>query len=211
MPPRIPDSLHPLTNYGQDVEVIRGMKVATSRGGGLIMPNIPGTGAELPARARPQINPGESNYVRQINPPWTTKIPASQDFFARDFEMVVPVGVGSTVTSVALSFRLPQDHVGWLQQFALYVRGSLATTRLQWTVRINQGPVPGWDNKSNPPGAANIVFLPDNDLAKRITNGALVDVLITNLDGAAITGVGGLIAGWYHPKQDELRYWGEVD
>lgn len=210
MPPRIPRSLHPLTDYGRDVKVARDMMVATSRVGGLVMPTVAG-GLTVPQRERPQEAPGVSPYVRQISPPWTTKIPASQDFFARDFELSVPVGVGSTVTSVALSFRLPLDHVGWLQQFALYVRGSLATTRLQWTVRINQGPVPGWDNKSNPPGIANLVLITDNGLAKRIPNGNLVDVLITNLDGAAIAGVGGFLAGWYHPKQDELRYWGELD
>lgn len=208
MPPRIPRSLHPLADYGVDVRVARDMEVATSRGGGLMMPS-PGA---VPARVEPVPPlPGLSPYVRQIFPPWTTKIPASQDFFARDYEMIVPAGVGATVTSAAFAFRLPQDHVGWLQQFALYVRGSLATTQLRWTVRINGGPVPGWDNKANPPGAANLVLITDNDLNKRIPNGALVDVLVTNVDGAAITGVGGFIAGWYHPKQDELRYWGDVD
>lgn len=210
MPPRIPDSLKPLVHYGRDVGIARDMKVATSRGGGLIMPTMPGVSRAVPA-SRPVENPGVSPYVRQIMPPWQQKIPASQDFFARDFEMVVPAGVGSTVISVPLSFRLPQDHVGWLQQFALYVRGSLATTRLQWSVRINRGPVPGWDNKSNPPGIANLILITDNGLAKRVPNGGVVDVLITNLDGAAITGVGGFLAGWYHPKQDELRYWGELD
>jgi hypothetical protein len=201
--------LKPFEDAGRDVRVVREMEVATSRGGGLIMPTMPGAGAAN--AVRPVERPGLSPYVRQINSPWTTKIPASQDFFARDFEMVMGAGIGTTVVSAALSFQLPQDHVGWLQQFALYVRGSLATTRLQWTVRINQGPVSGWDNKSNPPGAANIVLITDNGLQKRIPNGATVDVLITNLDGAAITGIGGFLAGWYHPKQDELRYWGELD
>jgi hypothetical protein len=99
------------------------------------------------------------------------------------------------------------DHVGWLQGFTLYLLSPLATTRLNWAVRINQGPVPGFDNIQNPPGVANFELIITNDMRIRVPNGATVDVAITNLDGAAVT-AGSIIQGWYHPSTDELRYFG---
>lgn len=191
---------------GIDVETTRNMQVATGRGGVMAAPAALREAGAVPRT--PDVVPGQSPFVRLLYPPRVEKLPASLDFHAQDFAMAVPAVVGGTVTSAALAFRLPLDHVGWLQQFALYILSPLATTSLRWTVRINQGPVSGFDNIENPPGAANALVIFTNEMRVRVPNNALVDVLITNQDGAAIT-AGGVLAGWYHPRVDESRMYGE--
>lgn len=122
--------------------------------------------------------------------------------------MVLPAGAGSTITSAALAFTLPASMVGWLQEFKVYVLSQTAATSAQWSVRINGGPVPGFDNKQNAPGVANLVLLEWNDMRIRIPNGATVDVIITNLNANGPWTVGGYLAGWYHPWVDEDRIFG---
>lgn len=149
--------------------------------------------------------------LRTLLPPQTTPLITSQNFTAQDYAMVLAAGVGSTITSAAASFRLPASQVGWLQNFTLYVLTPAATTSVQWTVRINGGPIPGWDNIQNAPGVANLFVGEYNGLAIRIPNGALVDVLITNLNANGPWTVGAKIAGWYHSLADEARVYGSLD
>jgi len=145
---------------------------------------------------------------RLIYPPRIEKLLSSQDFTAQDFTMILGAGIGTTVSSAALSFRLPQSMVGWLQQFSIYVLASLPTTNITFQLRINEGPVAGF-SKQPPPGAANIIVIDYNDLRVRVPNGAKVDVLVTNNSAAGPWTVGGVIAGWYHPIADELRIFGD--
>lgn len=191
---------------GVDVETTRRMKFRTGTGGEFrtAPPGLQGS----PESGIPLTTPGMAPFARLLFPPRIEKLPSSIDFRAQDFAGAVPAGVNNTLVSANSQFRLPMDHVGWLQGFTLYLLSPLATTRLQWTVRINQGPVPGFDNIQNPPGVANFELIITNDMRVRVPNGALVDVLITNLDGAAVT-AGSVIQGWYHPRTDELRYFGE--
>lgn len=149
-----------------------------------------------------------SPFQRIVYPPRVEKLLSSTDFTVQDFAMVLPAGAGSTITSAALAFTLPASMVGWLQEFKVYVLSQTAATSAQWSVRINGGPVPGFDNKQNAPGVANLVLLEWNDMRIRIPNGATVDVIITNLNANGPWTVGGYLAGWYHPWVDEDRIFG---
>jgi len=148
-----------------------------------------------------------SGISRIVFPPRIEKLAASVDFAVRDYIMVLPAVIGGIVQSVALSFTVPTGQVGWLQQFSLYTLTQTAATRAQWTVRINGGPVPGFDAAQNPPGIANFVYITSDDMRVRVPGGATIDIVVTNLSGAALT-VGGDLAGWYHPESAEQRAWG---
>ena len=149
----------------------------------------------------------DSPFLRQIAPPWTTKIgPASKDFGQQNFELTLAAGAGSTVILAGL--RLPSDNVGWIQQFQLYVLAPNNGTSIIWTLRQNQGPVQGFDAKRNPPGIANLILVELNDLQIPADAGVLIDVLITNNNANGPWTVGAGFAGWHHPRVAELDYWG---
>lgn len=149
-----------------------------------------------------------ASLARIIYPWWVNKLPTSQDFNAQDFAMALPAGVGSQVLSTALRFQMPQTMVGVIQVFGIYLLSPVNTTQVQFTLRINQAPVSGWDNIQFPPGVANFVVQNYSGVQVKVGVGSVVDVLVTNLDGAAIT-VGGKIAGWYNPQSDVQRFNGE--
>lgn len=167
-------------------------------------PPIPGTGVLMPPRG-PDIQ--TSGVTRIIYPPRVEKLAASIDFQVRDYTMVLPAVAGATLASVALSFTVPTGQVGWLQQFAMYSLTPTALTRVQWTVRINGGPVPGFDAMQTPPGIANLIYVGSDDMRIRVPGGATIDVLITNLTAGGPWTVGGDLAGWYHPEGAESRAW----
>lgn len=192
-----------------DIKQNSGMDFAEGRGGSFAGPSVSGLMPPPPPMSPPRIPvASEAPFARIVFPPRIEKIPTSADFNVVDYAMAVPAGVGSVVTSAALSFALPATQVGWLQQVFLYVLLPIATTQLSWSVRINGGSVPGFTGLRNPPGAANFLLITTNDVRVRLPQGSTVDVQITNVDGAAIT-AGGLLAGWYHPLADELRVYGE--
>lgn len=151
-------------------------------------------------------NPG----VKAIFPPWREKLSTSRDFNVEDFAMTLAAGVGSTVVSAGSRFQLPQSMVGWLQTFSLYVLSQTPLTSATWTVRIDGAPISGLSNVQNPPGTANLVLVTRDTLQIRIPNNATVDVLITNNNVNGPWTVGARLIGWYHPKADELREWGEI-
>lgn len=162
-----------------------------------------GMGPQMPPRGE---DASEAPFTRLVFPPRIEKLTASRDFNVQDYQMALPGVVGASITSAALRFQVPKDQFGWLQQFTLYVLTPTANTRVRWQVRINEGPVPGFDNIENPPGIANFILIGYDDLRVRIPTAASVDVLITNLSANAEV-VGAALAGWYHPEAAELRAW----
>lgn len=146
---------------------------------------------------------------RLIYPPRIEKLPASQDFNVQDFAMTLGAGAGSTITSTNLLFEVPTNMVGWLQNFTFYILTPTANTSVQFAVRINQSPVPGFDNRQNAPGVANFVLAEYNDLRVRLPMGCMVDVIATNLNANGPWTVGGLLSGWYHPPSEEQRVFGD--
>lgn len=152
--------------------------------------------------------PGQAPWSRLQFPPYLVKIPkASTDFRQTNYQVALPVGVGSVVAGP--SFQLPKDSVGWLQNNTIYCLTPTGVTSFSLAIRINNGPVPGFDDIRITPGVANYVLLGDDDMQIRVPNGALVSTLFTNLGGTAET-VGALIQGWYHPMSAEARIWGDA-
>lgn len=150
--------------------------------------------------------PGTSAALtRQIFPPWVYKLPVSRDFNQNNFTTLLPA-----VTSLELvSFQLPGTYVGYIQIFGIFVLSPTAATDITFILRINQGPVEGWDNIREPPGVANFFVQNFSELQVRAPAGARISVLGVNAGAAAFT-VGAKIAGWYHPESEEQRIYGKL-
>lgn len=147
-------------------------------------------------------------FSRQVLPPWTTKLPSSQDFNRNLFSSALGAVVGATVTPV--SFQVPLTFVGYMSIFGVYVLTPTALTDITFALRINQGPVQGYDNIRVPPGVANFFVQNFSDLQVRIPSGALVDVLVTNNAATGPWTVGAKISGWYHSEIEEQRIYGSL-
>jgi hypothetical protein len=147
--------------------------------------------------------------ARVIFPPWLYKIPeASQDFNVETHSAVLPAGVGATVSPAALQFTILPNQIGWIQVFGYYVLAQDATTDITWTLTINGGPVPGWNNWGNPPGTLSLFERNITDLQVRLPPGAQAGILITNNAASGPWTVGGRISGWYHPQVAEHSWYG---
>lgn len=149
----------------------------------------------------------QSPLVRAIQPPWVYKYPMSQAFNRNNFSSVLAAAVGATV--VPVTFTLPETFVGWEDIFGIYILTPTAATDVTFTLRINGGPVEGWDNIKFPPGIANFVVQNFGELQQRIPNSGKVDVLVTNNAATGPWTVGAKISGWYTPVTEEQRIWGD--
>lgn len=155
-----------------------------------------------------QQGPAQSSpLVRNIYPPWIYKLPMSVDFNENNFSTALAGVIGTTV--IPVTFSVPATFVGYIQIFGIYILNPTASQDVTFTLRINQGPVQGWDNIQFPPGVANFVVQNFGDLQVRLPDGATVDVLVTNNSANAWT-IGAKIAGWYHPYSEEKRIYGSL-
>jgi hypothetical protein len=146
--------------------------------------------------------------TRNVYPPWVYKLPISADFNRNTFSSVLGAGAGSVI--VPVTFTLPDQQVGWLQIFGIYVLTPTALTDITFTLRVNGGPVEGWDNINIPPGVANSFTQNFGDLQVRVPNSGHVDVVVTNNNASGPWTVGSKIAGWYHPESEEQRIYGDI-
>lgn len=153
--------------------------------------------------------PAESAALyRSISPPWVYKYPMSAAYNRNVFSSILAAGAGSVV--VPVEFTLPPTFVGWQQIFGIYVLSPTALTDITFTLRINGGPVEGWDNIQPPPGVANFIVQNFSDLNERVPNGGRIDVLVTNNSAAGPWTVGAKIAGWFTPESEEDRIFGPI-
>lgn len=189
---------------GRDVRTVRDGNFVSSSGTEDCP--APGGSPQLPPRGLDSANMG---ITRLIFPPRIEKLNVSTDFNVNSYSLVLPAGVGSTV--VLPGFQCPQSMIGWLQQFFLYVLTPTADTNATWQVRLNGAPVPGFDNILNPPGIANLIVMPSDDMRIRIPNANLVDVVITNNNAFGPWTVGAGLSGWFHPEAAERRAFGEAN
>ncbi len=185
-----------------DIAASRDFAFPPASGAYTTLPPGQSHGPQLPPRGNV---PGEAPFSHLQFPPRGEKIAGSVDFRVSDYTLALPAVVGGTV--LGPSFRIPKDQVGWLQNNEIYVLAPTAATHFSMAIRINNGPVPGYDDIQMPPGIAFFVRAGDDEMRIRVPNGALVSILFTNISGTAET-VGGLLQGWSHPVSAEARVWG---
>lgn len=161
----------------------------------------------FPENFRDQQGPGQTApLVRTIYPPWQRKLPSSYNFNRNTYDSALAAVIGATV--IPVSFTLPPTYIGYVTVFGIYILSPTAAQDVTFTLRVNSGPVEGWDNWQFPPGVANFVVQNVSDEPVCwIPDGATVDVLVTNGSADAWT-VGAKIAGYYHPRTEEERVFG---
>lgn len=122
---------------------------------------------------------------------------------ATEFNVVVSKASAGAEQNIDIGIvlDLPQNNVGIVRGVSLYINNMLATTNVQWTLRFNGAPVPGYNNLSIFPRAAPSVAN-SFDSFVRIPQGNPMQVRVTysNIDGAAYT-VGAALSGWFWPIQ----------
>ena len=166
---------------------------------------LPIPGASGPPMPPPLGQSGNAPYTKLVYPPWIEKLAKSVDYRATDFS--VALGANATIAPLTWQFRLPNGQVGFHQQLTFYILQPGVATSVRFTLRINNGPVPGYEAILSPPGIANFTLRTFNDMRISVPSGALVSVTAINLTANPET-VGIDIAGWYHPQSAEERAWG---
>jgi hypothetical protein len=148
-----------------------------------------------------------SQFSRQIPAPWENPYPFSYQFNRNVFNSALAGAAGATV--IPVTFTLPETYMGWLNWFGIYILSNTINQDITFTLRVNDGPVEGYDNWQFPPGAANFVVQNITGVSLKLPVGARVDVLVTNNNANAFT-VGAKIAGWYHSEIEENRVYGQL-
>ncbi len=172
------------------------------------------TGSRTKQRIVPEVfrdptGPGQTApLARLVYPPWVFKFPMSQDYNRNLFTSVLAAAVGATV--IPVEFTLPPTFVGWQQIFGIYVLSPTALTDITFTLRVNGGPIEGWDNIRPPPGVANFIVQNFSEIQVRVPNSGRIDVIVTNNAATGPWTVGAKIAGWYHPETEEQRIYGSL-
>lgn len=146
------------------------------------MPGQPGTLTRFPA-----------NFV----PP-----PTALDFNAsanRNF------GPGPATATIA-TFRIPRGSIGVVRSLSFQINNMLVTTIINFSLTINEAPVPGWTYSIFPRAAANVVvsFGPEETFIK-VPDGSLIGFQVTRQD-AGTNLVGGLFHGWHFSKTIAAAY-----
>ena len=186
----------------RDPDIVAGRKFRFPNPSGVVSMEPIGSGPQLAPRIE---RAADSPFTRQIINPRFEKISSSRDFTTERYNLTLAAVIGAT--AVLPPFVMPNDQVGWIQEFRLFVLAQTATTNVTYNIRINQGPVAGFQ-RTNIPGVANLLAIISNEIRIRIPMGSSVDVLITNNVAQAET-VGAHLSGWYHPLSDEIREWGD--
>ncbi|MCP4899816.1 MAG: hypothetical protein GY906_22850 [bacterium] len=163
----------------------------------------------------------ERNAVqtRTIFPPWLYPLKAGNDFFINRVivstaptvlgkSVVLPAGVGASVQSQP--FIMPTSMRGVVRVVSIFVNAPTLVPPIDvdWTLRINGGPVQGWTFTTYPRAATNLSS--DFGGVVRLPQDAVVDVNIINNNANGPWVVGTQFGGWYYSVEEAKRLYGEL-
>lgn len=112
------------------------------------------------------------------------------------------LGPGPVVaTVVAGPFQVPVNMVAVVREVTLVVNNLLTTSLITFSLRFNQGPVPGFDNMFVPPRAAASVSIsyPPQSTLVRVPDGSSIDIAVVIADAGAYQ-LTANFRGWWYPK-----------
>lgn len=159
----------------------------------------------------PSFNPADigaqAARVLQIIPWWETKPPQGTDFLQVQKTIALAAGAGSTVE--LLTFALPAESYGVVKGVSIFADATTTSTDVNWTLRFNGGPVPGWDNLTTFPRAASNLSI-DYGGTVVIPPGTRVSVTAQNGNASGPWNIGALVAGWYLSASDLQRIYGAM-
>lgn len=138
----------------------------------------------------------------QVYLPEVYPIPDATNF--NTLGSVNSAGPQSNILLPGASVQLPKANTGYIRSVSINIANMLQTTNVTWTVFINTSPVPGFTNLSIFPRVADGVT-DEFDCVIRVSQGALVTIRYSNLDGGTY-GIGASLSGWYQPLQSAARW-----
>lgn len=162
----------------------------------------------LPAPYSPLVHQASDQSDVSLTPWWQERPPFATDFTAIDKATVVAAVAGTVVSLPGTQFRLPTgDFLAVVKAVTIFVNAPGLTLDVDFQVRVNNGPVPGWDRLSSfPRVAANLSI--DFGGTIFVPQGALIEMVAINNAATGPWTVGGQLTGWYLSKADIDRVFG---
>lgn len=174
---------------------------------------------------RPQNLPGDvAAKIRGVTsaPPPREPIPKTADIppfwqfkptFGIDFYYnttgTLAAGAGSTLVLTGNPIiRLTPDYEGVVASVQIFVDAPTTLIDVDWMLRFNSSPVPGWSNLTTFPRAANSISIEFGGPVQ-VPSNTLIDVLVTNNAASGPWTVGVEVTGWSWPIMKRIWTFGE--
>lgn len=154
--------------------------------------------------ARPGQQPAPVGAL-QIFPPWLYPIDSAVDFQPRADG--VALAAGATETPADTVLQLPAGYAGVIRFVSIFVDSPTTALDVSWALRINGGPVPGWNNLRSFPRSANNISITFEGVVQ-VPQNATIDITIVEHGGALAWTVGASYGGWQWPTAAELELYG---
>lgn len=158
------------------------------------------TAVPLIPAADPSAGPG-AGFLRTIPPPLQVLPPNGVDFnrggnLAGATSATTPAVVG------AASYTVPQGSVGYLKSFDVQVSNLLPTSDIRFSLRIDGGSIPGWDDLFILPGniAVFVKSWGPDELFLELPPAKTLDIAVTIADGGTYD-IGAALHGWTVSQQ----------
>lgn len=158
----------------------------------------------------PVAAPGEGGAtarVANLPPPWQFPIASAVDFFQQAQNMILPAGVGATITDAALPLAMQDGYKAVVRSVVIFVDAPTTALSFFFTLLVNGAPVQGWDRLRTYPRSATNLSIGFEGVV-RVPQNATISGIVTNENAAGPWTVGMNFAGWQWPLSDEQRIYG---
>lgn len=157
--------------------------------------------APAQAGAPPPPAPTLSLYLPEVFP-----IPGAQEF---DTFAIVASPAAGTLTPAALRLQLPASSIGIVRVITAGVDDMTQATRLLFRLRVNEAIVPGPAGNFQLFAGVAARATASADVWVKLPAGAIVDLAIVNIDGAAYQ-VGAGFSGWWWAESLDANWRGQL-
>jgi hypothetical protein len=125
------------------------------------------------------------------------------------FNPYVQVASAAVQTLPLWTFNVPQSSILVIKSLDFWATNTSPTSNIVFNLLVNGAPYPGYGTIPLFPGAAAINSRSFNDLTLRFYEGVVVQINVTNGDGAAYT-LAASAQGWYYSKLLGSKYQGSL-
>jgi hypothetical protein len=175
--------------------------------------NLPGdVVAKRVGQTRAPNPKAEIPRVAQIPPFWQYKPPFGIDFYFNT-TAVLAAGAGSTVTlgrlagGISQPLKITADYEGVVASVNIFIDAPTTAIDVDWQLRFNQSPVPGWSDLTTFPRSANSISIEFSGTLQ-VPGNTLIDVQVVNNAASGPWTVGVEVTGWSWPVQQRLWAFG---
>lgn len=161
----------------------------------------------LPAPYNPSDIGRSTAQVRNVVPWWETKPPQGIDFLQVQKTIALAAGAGSVVS--LLTFALTPESYGVIKGVSIFADATTVNTDVDWILKFNGGPVPGWSNLTTFPRVSTNLSI-DFSGTVIIPPGTTVEVTAVNNNAFGPWNIGVMVTGWSMSASDIQRIYGDM-